>query len=146
MATFYLGDRQRTVEMLAALYAAWYSCFTGIQINWFGIYPISWSRMTEKEQGFFAWFLLIAALIHGIGIKINGRWHWSPVLRVVALGMHLTAMSFLLMKTGFGSSVTANYSFIVGLLAFGLGNAIDDTVKAWRSHGRSSHRPFWQAH
>jgi hypothetical protein len=141
MAIRYLGERQRTVEMLAALYAAWYSCITGIQINWYGANPLGWSGMTEDEQSVFAWVLLIAALMHGIGIEINGRWKWSPMLRAAALALHLLAISVLLLKAGLYTSASTNYSFIVGMLVFGLGNAVDDAAKAWRSYGRPTPYP-----
>ena len=137
MATHYLGERQRTVEMLAALYAAWYGCFTGIQITWLRLEPLAWTGMSRQEQVVFAWVLLIAALFHGIGIEINGRWKWSPVLRAAALGLHLLAIAVILFKAGWASSASTNYSFIVGMLAFGFGNAVDDARKAWRSHGKS---------
>ena len=137
-ATVYLGERQRTVEMLAALYAAWYGCIIGFQTTWGNAEPLSWMGFDRDDHILFSWFLLIAACAHGIGIEINGRRWWSPMLRVSGLSMHLFAISMLFLSAGFGSSAATNYSFVVGLLAFGVRNAAGDALKAWRNHGRTA--------
>ena len=58
--------------------------------------------------------LLFANALHLFGLYINGRWRWSPLLRVVALLTHLTfSITFLT------SAITAPVGDVVALFSVG---------------------------
>lgn len=51
--------------------------------EWITHYPAEW----------WAALIMIASTVYIVGIFINGHWRWSPVLRVIGSGAHVTIMA-----------------------------------------------------
>ena len=74
--------------------------------------------------------MTVAALVHAMGININGRWRWSPVLRLTGMICHAVAF-FYLASLGSASLPLLTYRFILsaglsGLIRLGL------TLTGWK--------------
>lgn len=100
--------------------------FTGV-ILWgalYLMYIMLGDNITERLQNILGIrsialdvILIFASLIYIAGIKINGRWRWSPVLRVVGSALNSLVLFFVVA----GVTVAGNGDPIV---AFGSGLAI----------------------
>lgn len=114
----YLYPFRRRVEILAALYAGgfgmyvWTSSLTGHAA------PIAWLGVSPSGQLMLAQIVTICALIHALGIRINGHWQYSPALRLVGMGVHAFVFVWLAVAGG-GTSASYTYSWISAAMIYG---------------------------
>ena len=124
-SAFYLGlPPRKLAELFAAIYAlglgtwgllAWSD---GQALFW-------WSDYGRRFSLHVSLFLMVSALVHGAGVKINGRWRWSPALRLVGMTGHLSVVTALAVNSALSpvwTAATPGYSawsvlFFVGWLA-----------------------------
>lgn len=70
--------------------------------------------------------MVVANVIHGAGLKINGKWIYSPFCRVFGILLHFASIVFVLTINVQGWSIAAMFPnvyvalmlFIIGSLAF----------------------------
>lgn len=133
----YLYPRRRQVELISALYALGFGLYVATAAIANHAPPIAWIRYSVQVQLWVAEAMCIASLIHALGIRINGHWRWSPVLRFVGMVVHVAIMATLAVK-GFGSSAGYTYSWITAAMAYGAFSALRDSARAWQGEN-----PVW---
>ena len=91
--------------------------------------PLWWAGLGRVESTSFGLLMLGAALLWSIGININGRWRFSPVLRLIAM---ITSFSLFasLMWAGIGGTAGYVYGWITAALAYAVRSAFVDTKRA----------------
>lgn len=129
----FLYPRQRQIEILAALYAGGFGLYCEAVTTAGARSPVYWVSENPAVQHGVALALLIAALVHALGIRINGSWRGSPVLRALAMASH-TAVFAGLFSAAPGSSATYSYAWVMVFMAAGTINAARDcaTAMGWR--------------
>lgn len=130
----YLYPARKRLEMISAAFAGGF----GIHI-WAAAFhgePLLWADLYNHEALLFGQAISIAALIHALGVRINGQWRWSPMLRLLGMVAHTLMFAFLAFK-GFGQTAGYTYGWIIGLLGMGALSALKDTKRAlgWEIHG-----------
>lgn len=125
--------------MISALYAGGYGMFIGLRHATDGAPPINWTGFSLTAQLELGAFLVAAALAHGLGVRVNGSWRWSPVLRLWGMATH-SALFAALTIAGAASTAGYTYAWATGFLAFGAWNAARDSIDAWRGE-----EPLWKA-
>lgn len=136
MAQKYLYPFRKRVEILAALYAGGFGMFILIcQVLGFPS-PIYW--LDAVDQASLAHFMILASLIHSTGVSVNGRWRYSPALRILGLSMHTSVIGVFVVEGNF-SSATYTYAWICLALLYGVLSALRDLYrslgwdKEWKS-------------
>jgi hypothetical protein len=138
MTRVYLYPARRRFEIIAALFAGGY----GLRVlDLLGRNnPLSWAKFSPDEAVMLAAVMITAAFAHAMGIWINGRWRWSPVLRFAAMVAH--ACVFLSLAYA-GRYQTAAYVYAWGfaLMAAGAYSAARDSLDAFRGvvYGPAAH-------
>lgn len=123
--TPFLYPRQRSIEILAALYAGGLGAYIGFSDAIGGHPPIGWLGLPRDGQIGIALALIGGALLHGLGIRINGRSRFSPLLRLVGLLVHAAVAVFAVVQ-GAGSSASYTYTWLTVFLLVGAQNAARD--------------------
>jgi hypothetical protein len=133
MTTRFLYPRQRQIEILSALYAGGFGLYCEAITTAGARSPIYWVSESIAVQHALAVVLLFAALVHALGIRINGAWRGSPVLRTLAMAAH-TAVFAGFFAAAPGSSATYSYAWVMAFAAAGTINAARDSATAmgWR--------------
>jgi hypothetical protein len=129
----FLYPRQRQIEVLSALYAGGFGIYCEALTTAGLSSPIYWVSDSLAVQHGLAIALLLAALVHAAGIRINGAWRGSPALRAGAMAVHTTV--FLVLATAApGSSAAYSYAWVMAFAAAGTINAARDCALAmgWR--------------
>lgn len=124
-AQTFLYPRQRQVEVLSAIYAGGFGLYIETVLLLHGVSPIGWVTASEPAQHAIAGTMVFAALIHGAGIKINGRWQASPALRLIGMTLHFAAFAVMWLA-GAASSATYSYAWVLAFLGLGAINAARD--------------------
>ena len=124
----YLYPHTRRIEVTMALYAAGFglhALYLKIRIGTAGL---SWAGV---ENGWaVAQTLVLASLVHGFAIRINGRLGpVSPLLRACAMSV-FAGFFFSLAQAGAGTSAGFTYSAVTIGMAVGAINAVMDTLDA----------------
>jgi len=57
--------------------------------------PLYWLKISVETQANLALIFLFGGTVHATGAWINGVWKWSALCRVVGLGLHATAVSWI---------------------------------------------------
>lgn len=129
----FLYPRQRQIEILSALYAGGFGLYCEAITTAGRRSPIYWVSDSVAVQHALALALLIAAVVHALGIRINGAWRGSPALRTLAMASH-TAVFAILFSAAPGSSATYSYAWVMAFAAAGTINAARDCATAigWR--------------
>lgn len=127
MTRTYLFPQRRRFEILSAMFAAGF----GLHI-WALSYrsnPLVWAGLSVDEALTFGCVMATFGMIHSIGVHINGRWRWSPVLRLIGLLGHTFAFAFLASR---GAGQTAVYTYTWGfvLMLYGAWSAAVDVRAA----------------
>lgn len=130
MSRVYLYPMPRRIEILSALFAGGYGLFIGMRHAMDGLPPINWTGFSEAVQVGMAWALMAAAMMHAIGVRVNGRSWLSPFLRLFGMATH-AAFFGMLTVLGASSSAGYTYAWVTVALALGVVNAIRDSVDAW---------------
>ena len=131
----YLYPQRKRLEVLSAVFAAgfgihlWLAAQTGS--------PLAWAGLHNGHALAFGQAVSLAALVHALGVRINGRWRWSPALRLIGMSCHAVLFLWLACR-GAGQSAGYTYGWISALLAYGAYSACIDTCRAWGAkNGRS---------
>jgi hypothetical protein len=134
----FLYSRQRQIEMLSALYAGGFGVYCEAVVTAGHRSPIYWVSDRIAAQHSLAVALLVAALVHALGIRINGAWRGSPALRAAAMAVH-TAVFLILATAAPGSSAAYSYAWVMAFAAAGTINAARDcaTAMGWRAWSRA---------
>jgi hypothetical protein len=133
----YLYPRRRQVELISALYALGFGLYVATAALANHSPPIAWLGYSTQAQLGIAQAMCIAAFIHALGIRINGHWRWSPVLRVIGMTTHVCVMGLLTYR-GFGTSAGYTYTWITAAMAYGVFSAMRDSIRAWQGES-----PVW---
>lgn len=134
MTARFLYPRQRQIEIMAALYAGGFGLYCEAVTTAGARSPIYWVSESGAIQHALAGVLIFAALIHALGIRINGSWRGSPALRTLAMAAH-TAVFGAFFAAAPGSSATYSYAWVMVFMAAGTINAARDcaTAMGWRT-------------
>jgi len=127
----FLYPRQRQIEVLAALYAGGLGVYIGMSEALRITPPVGWLGLSSVGRLGLAEVLVTAAIIHGIGIRVNGAWRCSPCLRLAAMVL-LACISLFAVLRGAGSSASYTYGWITAFLVIGAHNAFRDAIKSLR--------------
>lgn len=131
MTPRYLYPVRKRIELLAALYAGGFGLF--VWATSFHGEPLAWAGMDNRAALAFGQAMSLAALVHALGIRINGHWRFSPVLRLVGMTAHACLLAWLAAN---GHMQTAGYTYgCATLLAIaGAWSAARDTARAFGGH------------
>lgn len=136
MTPRYLYPHRKRLEILSAIFA------TGFAVHLLslapGHAPLAWAGVENGHATQFAGAVAVAALVHALGVHINGRWRWSPALRLVGMAAHACLFAWLAAR-GVGQSASYTYGCVAGLMAYGAKSAALDTWRAWKGN------PAWMA-
>lgn len=127
MTRTYLFPQRRRFEILSAMFAGGF----GLHI-WARAYhtnPLEWAGVSIGEALAFGCIMASFAMVHSIGVHINGRWRWSPVLRLIGLLGHTLAFA-LLAYHGMGQTAAYTYAWGLALMLYGAWSAAVDTWDA----------------
>jgi hypothetical protein len=125
----FLYPRQRQIELFSALYAGGFGLYCEAVTTAGERSPIYWVSDSLAVQHGIAIALLLAALVHALGIRINGAWRGSPALRVAAMASH-TVVFLVLSAAAPGSSAAYSYAWVMAFAAAGTINAARDCATA----------------
>lgn len=114
----YLYPFRRRVEILAALYAGGFGMFVWAQELTGQAAPIHWLGLSSEGQLMLAQVMTVCALIHALGIRINGHWQYSPALRLIGMGVHACIFLWVALQ-GSGTSASYTYSWIASAMIYG---------------------------
>lgn len=128
--TLYVGlPPRKLAELIAALYGLAMGCF-GWVAEASGGNPFYWAAWPSHTV---AGLFLASAVLHGLGVWINGAWRWSPVLRLIGMSAHASVILLLLLSSlDRWSSATPNYAFILFLFSVAWLASFRDTMRAVR--------------
>lgn len=128
----YLYPYRKRMEILSATFAGGF----GVHIWAAAFYsePLWWAGFHNGAALVFGQAMTIAAMIHALGVRINGRWRWSPAMRLTGMAVHTVLFGYLAVQ-GFGQTADYTYAWGTGLLAFGASSAFRDVRSAWGSDG-----------
>lgn len=127
MTPHYLYPARKRLEILSACFAGgfgvhiWATSLTGE--------PLAWAGMHNGEAVVLGQIVGLAALVHAAGVKINGRWKWSPSLRLAGMAVHSLIFGWLAL-VGVGQTAGYTYSWVTGMLIAGAFSAFKDTRRA----------------
>lgn len=130
----YLNGPRRYFEIFMALAALYFG--TGLLSDFAGDNdPLYWMyEWSRAEHLGFAMAIFGAAVIHGIGIRWNGRGGWkSPMLRVMSMVL-LAGLFCVMAFAGSGTSAFRTYSVFTFLYAYSAYSAAQDFYLAWKGH------------
>ncbi len=64
-----------------------------------GLDPLGWIDARDGAEEIIGMAFVVAGVIHATGVRINGRWAWSPLLRVIGMTVHALLVTFILLAT-----------------------------------------------
>jgi len=114
--TKYLNQTRQIIEIGASLVAVGFGLFTIAVISLGLGDPLWWAGLDIPAQNAFALVLVFAGTIHSWGIAINGRWQWSPLLRVIGMTVHAAGISYLV--AAIVGSISAEHGIPSGLYQY----------------------------
>lgn len=116
MMSPFLTPLRRMSELVIAAYGAGFGLFVwghGIA----GHSALRWASLDLSEGVMVGQIMATAGMIHALGIWINGRWNWSPFLRLAGLAVHLVVL-MVLTELGTSAKSTAGYTYAYILTGF----------------------------
>ena len=128
MTPQYLYPVRKRLEMLSAIFAGGFGVFVWAMT--FHNNPLAWADLTNSGALAFGQVMSLAAFVHALGVRINGHWRWSPVLRLAGMACHTMLFGWLSWQ-GWGQTAAYTYGWGCGLLALGTLSAGRDTWRAW---------------
>ena len=123
----FLYPQRKRLEMLSAIFAGGFGVYV-----WTLSYttnPLWWAGLFDADARDFGQVITCAALIHAAGVRINGSWRWSPVLRLFGMVIHAAMFGWLAFQ-GISQTMAYIYSWGCGLLLTGAYSALKDTIRA----------------
>jgi hypothetical protein len=130
----FLYPRRRQTEMLSALFAGGFGFWCAFIHASTGRSAIYWASPDEAVQNTIATVLIAAAVVHAMGIRINGAWRCSPCLRFAGMAAHCAVFGFLWWH-GASSSAAYVYAWLLAALGVGTFNAALDSWHSLRGAG-----------
>jgi hypothetical protein len=123
----YLYPQRKRFEVLSALFAGGY----GLHVWSLATYsnPLQWAGMTQEDALAFALTISAFAMTHAVGVRINGSWRWSPILRLIGMTGHAAMFGFLAVA-GAGQTASYVYGWGLGLMIYGASSAARDCLRA----------------
>lgn len=119
---------RKLVEMIMALYGMYFGFYIVVQTN-LGTAPLLWAGFDFEQSLMYGYLVSIAGVVHGAGVRINGRWYYSPWLRLVGMSTHALALAILMIiGIAAGSSAGGTYSFLFVLFVVGVCASVEDIV------------------
>lgn len=88
----------RIAEMLMAAFGV-YIGLALVLTSEGGLDPLGWIDIRNGVQEAIGMAFIIAGIIHATGVRINGRWAWSPLLRVIGMTVHASLVIMILLAT-----------------------------------------------
>jgi hypothetical protein len=128
--TLYIGIPPRKLaEIMSALYGLAMGIYSYVaHIN--GQSAFAWVPV-ENAGIALAWAFIGSSLVHGVGVKINGSWRWSPAIRFVGMAAHTAVIAVLFFSAmSRWTSAAPNYAFILFLFLVALAGTIRDLSRA----------------
>lgn len=108
----HLTHTSQLFEILMSLYGIWFGFITAFSLG-AGEYPLWWTGFGFTAQGWFSMAFLFAGLVHALGIRLDGQWRWSPLLRLAGMTTHATLTSALaILSVEIAISGFATYAFV----------------------------------
>jgi len=127
----YLKPAWRAIEIFAALYGLSFGLYICYIIWTTAFAPLAWTGTTEATQATIGLMLILGGFSHGVGIRVNGKWPYSPVLRAIGLGVHVAVLGWLATHTSSHySSSTFTYAFLGAWFTAAEWSAIYDAVQS----------------
>lgn len=123
----YLYPQRKRMEIISAIFAGGF----GVHI-WaasFASSPLAWAGVDTPSALIFGQVMTLAALVHALGVRINGSWRFSPALRLLGMTVHTGLFGYLAWA---GIGQTAGYTYAWGCVAlmYGAMSALKDTKRA----------------
>lgn len=112
----FLTPMRRMAELVMAGYGAGLGLFIWGQ-GLAGHNAMGWASMSPDEAVTFGQAIATAGLVHALGIYINGRWNWSPFLRLAGILVHLFVLT-LMSAYGASAHSTAGFTYPFILAGF----------------------------
>ena len=75
---------RKTAEVVTALFVLGFGGFISGYAST-GINVVRWAGFDLVSAAIFGWCFIAASVVHSLGIWLNGRWRWSPMIRFVGL-------------------------------------------------------------
>lgn len=125
----YLYPVRKRIEVLAAVFSIGF----GLHV-WalaFNSEPLAWAGMHNGEALRFGQTMSLAGLAHALGVRINGYWRWSPVLRFVGMGVHASCFLYLAWA-GLGQTAGYTYGWGAAMALAGAWSAGRDMKRAYK--------------
>lgn len=131
---------RKTAEIIMALYVAGFGVFVESHAAG-GTNALAWAGFSLNDAWVFGWACWFASCIHAVGLWVNGRARWSPMIRVVGL-LFGCGLFICLAWAGsaLGNTAAYTYLWIGGGFLAALKTALRDVNLAWRGlYGRIYH-------
>jgi len=90
----HLTQTRHLLEMLAASFGVWFAA-GNLLLLLAGGSPLYWVGWSPEAQADAMLAILAAAVLHVVGINVNGAWRWSPLLRLIGIATHALAVTYL---------------------------------------------------
>lgn len=135
--TRYIYPRSRQFELLAALFSLGMGLTIWVSLVSEFSTPLQWTTLAPHQKEAVAWLLVWAGVVHAAGVRINGSWRWSPMLRLFGMVLNAAVMAWLGFS-GPGPVVSYVFSWITVLIFIGVLNAGRDAKRAVQNR-----RPSW---
>lgn len=107
--TVFLSPVRRTIELLVGAYGTGFGLYV-----WFGAKSgdnlLAWAGLNYSSGLWVAQLMSLAGLVHIMGVKINGKWRWSPFIRLAGILVHVALLSHLV-SSGIEAFSTAGYTY-----------------------------------
>lgn len=122
---------RRIFEMFAAVYGGFYGLWVETVLRVSDHPSLWWTGLDGSGAHVVARILIAAGLIHGLGIRVNGRWIYSPVLRSIGMATFCGVFLWLSLHALHPLSTAVFNYFFIGLVLFiGLLSALSDARTA----------------
>jgi len=131
MTETYLLPARRQLEHQMALVSFGFGFWIAFWHMTGSYHPIGWTGLTGAGHLLVAWSFMGGAVVHGIGVKLNGGHRWSPMWRAVGLCVIFLAFCFLASRApDLRSSAVYMYGLAGWLYLRALRSALTDCFRA----------------
>lgn len=138
MAMRHLYPSGRFTELMMSGYTTLFGSWIIVSINK-GHPALDWSGLPISSQMTIGLWLTLAGIVHAIGVRVNGLWWGSPIIRSAGmLGAAVAAAHISSLPENPFSSATFTYGFIFFWYVIASMNAIRDTTTAIRLRRRKA--------
>lgn len=123
----YLYPIRKRLEIVSAVFAGGFGVH--IWATSLASEPLAWAGIGDGAALIFGQVMGVAALVHALGVRINGAWRWSPALRLTGMVVHTVLFAFLAWR-GLWQTAGYTYGWITIALFYGALSAMKDTKRA----------------